>query len=136
MAINIDWNKVDNALMAGASGQEVAALLGIHYNTLKNKVQEEKKCLFCEYKAAKRAKGDTLLRVKQYDSALGGSVPMQIWLGKNRLGQTDKKEVISENKNINTFDLSTLTDEQLNQLAQLSALIQPDTSGEGQTDIS
>ncbi len=91
---------------------------------------------FADYKASKRAKGDSLLKAKQFDSALNGSVPMQIWLGKNRLGQTDKKEVISENKNINTFDLSTLTDEQLEQLAQLSALIQPDTRGEGQTDIS
>ena len=136
MAIKIDWNKVDNALMAGASGPEVAALLGIHYNTLGNKCKEEKKCLFCEYKAEKRAKGDTLLRVKQYDAAMNGSIPMQIWLGKNRLGQTDKREVISENRNINTFDLTTLTDEQLDQLASLTALIQPDTSGEGQTDIS
>jgi hypothetical protein len=132
MAIKIDWNKVDNALMAGASGPEVAALLGIHYNTLKNKVEKEKKCLFCEYKATKRAKGDSLLRVKQFDTALTGSVPMQIWLGKNRLNQTDKKEIVSENKNINTFDLSNLTDEQLEQLASLTAIIQPDTSGEGE----
>ena len=92
--------------------------------------------MFCEYKAEKRAKGDTLLRVKQYDAAMNGSIPMQIWLGKNRLGQTDKREVISENRNINTFDLTTLTDEQLDQLASLTALIQPDTSGEGQTDVS
>jgi len=132
MAINIDWNKVDNALMAGASGQEIAALLGIHYNTLVNKVRDEKNCDFCEYKAQKRAKGDSILRAKQFDSALNGSIPMQIWLGKNRLGQTDKKEVVSENKNTNTFDLSNLTDEQLEQFAKLSAIIQPDTSGEGQ----
>lgn len=133
MAINIDWNKVDNALMAGASGQEIAALLGIHYNTLVNKVRDEKNCDFCEYKAQKRAKGDSILRAKQFDSALNGSIPMQIWLGKNRLGQTDKKEVVSENKNTNTFDLSNLTDEQLEQFAKLSAIIQPDTSGESQT---
>lgn len=133
MAINIDWNKVDNALMAGASGNEICALLGISFDTLARKVLKEKNMPFADYKAQKRAKGDSILRAKQFDSALNGSIPMQIWLGKNRLGQTDKKEVVSENKNTNTFDLSNLTDEQLEQFAKLSAIIQPDTSGEGQT---
>jgi hypothetical protein len=35
----------------------------------------------------------------------------------------------------NTFDLSNLTDEQLEQLATLTAVIQPDTSGEGEEEV-
>jgi len=136
MAINIDWKKVENALMAGANGTEICAFLGISFDTLARKVEKEYNLPFADFKAAKRAKGNSLLRVKQFDTALTGSVPMQIWLGKNRLGQTDKKEIISENKNINSFDLSSLTDEQLEQLASLTAIIQPDTSGTSQEEIS
>ena len=42
----IDWDEVDNALMEGSNGAQVAAMLGIHYNTLVNKCNEEKKCDF------------------------------------------------------------------------------------------
>lgn len=136
MAIKIDWNKVDTYLMAGADGLEIAAMLGVHYNTLSSKCKKEKKCDFCAYKQEKRAKGNSLLRAKQYDIAMQGDRSMLIWLGKNRLGQSDKKEVISENKTIQTYDLSNLTDEELGQLAKLSAAITVDSSGTGQTDIS
>ena len=40
----IDWKRVDRSLICGANGVQVAAMLGIHYNTLVNKCQEEKKC--------------------------------------------------------------------------------------------
>lgn len=133
MAVKIDWDLVDELLEAGCDGTEIAAYIGIHFNTLSLKCKKEKKSEFCDYKAQKRSKGNSLLKKRQFDSAIDGSIPMQIWLGKNRLGQTDKKEVVSENKNTNTFDLSNLTDEQLEQFAKLSAIIQPDTSGEGQT---
>ena len=33
------------------------------------------------------------LRKAQYDSAINGSVPMLIWLGKQMLGQSDKQEI-------------------------------------------
>ena len=132
MAVKINWDLVDELLEAGCDGTEIAAHIGIHFNTLSLKCKKEKKSEFCDYKAQKRAKGDSILKKRQFDSACDGSVPMQIWLGKQRLNQSDKKEVVSENKNTNTFDLSNLTDEQLEQFAKLSAIIQPDTSGEGE----
>ena len=40
-----------------------------------------------------REKGKIRLRQMQWKSAEKGSVPMQIWLGKQVLGQADKQEV-------------------------------------------
>jgi hypothetical protein len=43
-------------------------------------------------KQQKKAKGDELLREIQMKTAKSGNVTMQIWLGKQRLGQSDKTE--------------------------------------------
>lgn len=37
--------------------------------------------------------GDNLLRAAQYKAAMGGNTTMLIWLGKQRLGQSDKNEL-------------------------------------------
>lgn len=90
--IKIDWSKVDKMLEAGCTGTECAASLGIHEDTLYNACEREHKTGFSAYRAQKRAAGDVLLRVAQFKKALGGETSMQIWLGKNRLGQSDKVE--------------------------------------------
>lgn len=76
--------------MGGSSGPGAAAVLGIHYTTLYRRVEEEKGMFFTEYAAEKKAKGDELLRNKQFDKAMTGDNVMLVWLGKNRLGQRDK----------------------------------------------
>ena len=91
--IQIDWKKVDNALMAGSNGVQVAAMLGIHYDTLANHCKEHHKTDFSEYLRQKREKGNNLLHAKQFEQAMKGDRGMLIWLGKQRLDQTDKKEV-------------------------------------------
>lgn len=95
--IPIDWNRVDKLLEAGCLGTEVAAVVGIHYNTFYNKVVEKYNIGFSEYSAQKKAKGEAALREVQYDKALGiskkGDNSMLIWLGKQRLGQ---RESVSE----------------------------------------
>ena len=93
----IDWNKVDNSLRAGSNGVQVAAMLGIHYNTLVNKCNEEKKCDFSDYLAQKRQEGNDVLFGLQYKLAKEGDRGMLIWLGKNRLDQSDKKEIKQHN---------------------------------------
>ncbi len=134
--ININWTKVEKMAMSGANGKQISSALGIHYDTLTTACVRENNSTFSDYLQAKREKGNNILLEKQFDLALKGDRGMLIWLGKNRLGQSDKKEVISENKNVQTYDLSNLTDEELKQLEKLSAAITVDTGGEGQTDIS
>ena len=95
--ISIDWDKVDNYLMSGSNGVQVSAMLGIHYNTLVNKCKEEKKCDFSEYLQQKKEKGNNLLKAMQYKLAMNGDRGMLIWLGKNRLDQSDKKEIKQHN---------------------------------------
>ena len=134
MAINIDWKTVDKLLEAGCDGKEVAAYIGVHYNTLNNKCKKQKNYDFCDYKALKRAKGDSLLRARQYDTAMAGNVPMQIWLGKQRLDQSEKSKITQETKQENTYNFDNLTTEQLEQLAKIlsTATTEADTSGTGE----
>jgi len=90
----IDWKLVDDLLISGCLGTEVAAHFGIHAETLYRRCEKDKKVGFSEYLRQKRAKGDCLIREAQFDAAVRGrDRGMLIWLGKNRLGQSDKAEV-------------------------------------------
>lgn len=93
----IDWNRAEQAFMAGANGQQVAAMLGISYDTLYKRCRRDHKTELSEYKRQKREQGNTLLHAAQYKQALAGNTSMLIWLGKNRLGQTDKRENVNDN---------------------------------------
>ena len=91
--VKIDWKQVENLLMAGCSGVEIAASLGIHENTLYKRCKDDLKVEFVAFSQQNKAKGDSLLKAKQFESAIKDkNVPMQIWLGKNRLNQTDKSQ--------------------------------------------
>ena len=93
---SMDWNRIEKMAMAGSNGVQIAAAIGVHYDTLANHCEKDKPCgysLFSDYLRAKREKGNDLLLRKQYDIAMSGDKSMLIWLGKNRLGQVDKKEV-------------------------------------------
>ena len=92
----IDWNKVDELLEAGCPGTEVAACLGIHANTLYDRIEKKYNCNYRDYLYQKRAKGDHLIRQQQYNKALGltdkGDNTLLIWLGKCRLKQTENHQ--------------------------------------------
>jgi hypothetical protein len=91
--IEINWDKVDKLLEAGCDGTQIAAYLGCHEDTLYIRCQDEKNMAFSAYKAQKRAKGDSRLLTAQYDAAINDKdKSMLIWLGKQRLGQTDKSK--------------------------------------------
>ena len=95
----IDWDEVEQLLVAGYKGTEVAAHFGIHPNTFYHHCEEEKKMSFSEYLQQKRAKGDGLIKLAQFDLAVRErDRTMLIWLGKNRLGQSDRSEVAHKGK--------------------------------------
>lgn len=89
---DIDWDKIDRLLEAGCDGTEVAATFGINEETLYRRCEKDNKVGFSDYKATKRASGDRLLRVKQFEIAMTGDKTMLVWLGKQRLGQSEKNE--------------------------------------------
>jgi hypothetical protein len=89
----IDWELVGEYLMAGCSGVEVAAQLGIHENTLYQRCKSDLGVDFVAFKQEKQASGESLLRKVQFDAAIKDKDrAMLIWLGKQRLGQKEKGE--------------------------------------------
>jgi hypothetical protein len=70
------------------------------------------------------AEAKTSLRRMQMKKAIGGDNTLLIWLGKQLLGQRDKSDLETKNKNTNIeekdqIDLSKLTDEEFNLYEQL-----------------
>lgn len=90
----LDWTKIDILLQSGCSGREIAANLDIQPNTLYDHCLTDKGISFTDYSMQKCAKGDSILRKVQYDKALGGDNSMLIWLGKNRLKQSESPQDI------------------------------------------
>lgn len=89
--IEIDWKKVDELLIAGCTGVEVASYMGFHHDTLYDRVEKKYGVPFSVYLAQKRSKGDSMLRAVQFQKAMNKDNMMLIWLGKNRLKQKDKE---------------------------------------------
>lgn len=91
--IPINWDKVDELLMAGCYGTEVAAFIGMHEETFYDRVVKKYGIGFTEYAAKKKATGEALLRYQQYGKAMGlthkGDNTLLIFLGKQRLGQRE-----------------------------------------------
>lgn len=94
--IPIDWEMVDQLIASGAPGTEVAAFFGMHPDTFYKRVESKFNVGFSEYLAKKRATGDALIRLHQYQKALGitkkGDNTLLIWLGKQRLGQKESPQ--------------------------------------------
>lgn len=85
----IDWKIVDQLLLAGCTGTEIAANFDIHADTLYNRIQEKYGMTFTAFSAERRQKGESILRAKQYEKALEKDNTMLIWLGKQRLNQKE-----------------------------------------------
>lgn len=82
--LKIDPKLVQDLAALGCKTNEIAVVLGVSVDTLDRRFAEE------------MAKGRENLRISlrrwQLESAKKGNVVMQIWLGKQMLGQTDKIE--------------------------------------------
>lgn len=90
---DINWGLVEEYLIAGCSGAEIAAMIGISAPTLYDRCQTDNGLMFSEYSQQKREKGDLILKKVQYETAIKDKDrTMLIWLGKQRLGQKEKAE--------------------------------------------
>lgn len=97
--IPIDWTKVDELLLAGCSGIEIAANFHIHHDTFYEKVKEHYNVSFTEYATSMWKRGDSMIRQVQFSKAMDGDNKMLTLLGKNRLGQIegDRRDVETPN---------------------------------------
>ncbi len=89
----IDWREVGKMLEAGCTAVGIAETIGIDVDTLYNRCKDDNKMDFSTFRQQKKAKGEDMLREVQFNEALAGNTSMLIWLGKNRLGQSDKSNV-------------------------------------------
>lgn len=112
----IDWKVVGDMLAAGCRGTEVAASIGIAPYTLYERCSEDKGILFTHFAQECREKGNSMLHAAQFKNAMKGNTSMQIWLGKQRLGQRDKEEPDKNPPNDIIIALQ-------NQLMELQALL-------------
>lgn len=80
----IDYALVEKLAHIHCTQEEIAEVLGVHRSTLlRNK-------RFCDIYKKGIQTGKISLRRMQWKTAESGNTGMQIWLGKQYLGQTDK----------------------------------------------
>ena len=88
--IPIDWKKVGNLAVHGASGVQIASQLGICKHTLYDRCKIDLKMDFSAFWYEQWEKGNAQIHAKQFQKAMSGDNTLLVWLGKNRLKQTDK----------------------------------------------
>jgi hypothetical protein len=89
--VEIDWAVFDALCGVQCTLAEIAGHFGCSERTIERAVTEKWAKGFVDYYREKAGRGAIALRRKQYSVALNGNVTMLIWLGKQRLGQTDKQ---------------------------------------------
>lgn len=91
--IEIDFKLVENLCEIQCTGEEIASVLEIDYDTLNSRVKEKYGIGFSEYYKKKAETGKMSLRRMQWKAAERGNTTMLVWLGKQYLGQKDKQEL-------------------------------------------
>ena len=89
--IEFDMSKVEALAQIGCTIDEIATVLGVHQNTIDNRLRDDAE--FLSYYKRGKDNGKASLRRIQWQKAKEGNPTMLIWLGKQLLNQTDKREV-------------------------------------------
>ena len=85
----IDLDALEQLAMLNPSRDEIAAFFRVSKRTVYNHLKKKD---FAEAVERGRNHRKTSLKRAQWKSAMDGNVAMQIWLGKNELGQTDRPQ--------------------------------------------
>ena len=118
--INLDQLKA--AVQIQCTAEECAALFDCCADTLDARLKEAGYKGFSEFYKIHSKTGKISLRRMQWKNAEAGNVAMQIWLGKQILGQRDKTALTGENGGpVETVDLSNLSAEELELYGRLAA---------------
>jgi len=104
--IIIDWEEFEKLCSLQATEEEIAEWFGCDTLTLRRKIKGKYKVTFEQVFKKKSAKGKISLRRLQFQNASGikkdgkflklPSDTMQIWLGKQHLGQKDRRELSND----------------------------------------
>lgn len=91
--VKLDWDEIGKLMIAGCSTASIARQFGVSDRTLYDRCEQDLGMKLSHFSQEKRTKGDNLLRQAQFKNAMEGNTSMQIWIGKNRLDQSDKQEI-------------------------------------------
>lgn len=80
-------------LRAQCSGRSIAAVLGVHENTLYEKTKVEHGVDWREYSRRVKAEGLDMLKAKMFEVAMSGDTQMLKFLAKNLLGYTETTRI-------------------------------------------
>ena len=94
------WASVKYMCMIHCTGEEIAGVLGMDYDTLNKNCKEAWHMPISEYIKQNNTNGKMSLRRMQWKAAESGNISMMIWLGKQWLGQKEN------------LDMNVTTDEQ------------------------
>lgn len=83
---------IDYMCIIHCTGEEIAGVMGVDYDTLNRIISEKYGMSFSDYYKTKSAQGKMSLRRMQWKSAEDGNVAMQMFLGKQMLDQRDVKD--------------------------------------------
>ena len=106
-----DWEKLIGMIEIQCTRDEICNIFGMGETTLNKRIKEKGEDNFQALYKKYSDVGKRSLRRMQWKSAQEGSVPMQIFLGKQNLGQADKVEEKSE-QTINYVSEEPLTPEE------------------------
>jgi hypothetical protein len=87
-----EWGFIDEMMGIHCTGEEIAAIMKVSYDTLERRIKQTHGVSYAEYFKQKSANGKMSLRRRQYTKAMDGDNTQLIWLGKNWLKQTDAVE--------------------------------------------
>lgn len=91
--LDLDWGVIDMLCAAQCTGEEIAAHLGIDYDTLQSHCLKEQGVGYSEYFAVKRLKGFVSLRAKRWQRALAGDTTLIIYLSKALFHESDRHDI-------------------------------------------
>lgn len=118
------WEQVENLCGIMCTGEEIASILKMDYDTLLRNIKDKFNCSFSEYFKSASSKGKASLRRRQFKKAVEDGHPtMLIWLGKQYLGQKDKIEY-EGNTNLNIAPIDMSTDEKLEMIEKYKKQIE------------
>ena len=92
----IDWGEFEKLCTIQCTLVEIADWFKCSVDTIERRCKAEKKMLFAEYFKKKSVGGRISLRRSQFKLAQDGNPSLNIWLGKQYLGQRD--QIVDDNK--------------------------------------
>lgn len=93
-----DFKSVEYMCLIHCTGEEIAGVMGVDYDTLNRLIKDKYNMGFSDYYKSKASQGKMSLRRLQWKSAESGNTSMLIFLGKQWLGQKDIVEAEVKNK--------------------------------------